>query len=514
MGPIATPAPATPVPTGYLRDLALSLFDRLQDLHALGAAERQILERAALLPAVSPQHPEKKPERAILELVRAQTSQELDEGQQKALAAVVALWHGGLKPKDIKRLELRRAQRDAAQTLAAILRIAEGLDYSASGETVIQSVEPSVDGIWIIVDGPSAAVDAAEAQKDARLWVKLGYPQVEVLEASQAATRRLAFPLPDERAGILPDDLLAEAGRKVMRYQFSQMLRHEEGTRLGENIEALHDMRVATRRLRAAFEVFGDAFEPEALKLYLKGLKATGRALGSVRDQDVFMEKAQRYLLTLPEGKRGGLDPLLSEWAEQRNALRDRMLVHMNSWEYASFKQKFNLFLNTPGMGVRPLPADPAAPEQVCQLAAVSIYSRLAAVRAYGPLLTDAPVERLHALRIEFKKLRYTVEYFSEVLGKRSLEVINDLKLLQDHLGDLNDAQVATQIIGAFVERWDAWQQTLPIQERQNIEGVVSYLAKRHAERHQLMVTFQDAWAEHFDNRRFRRNLAQAVAAL
>ncbi len=97
----------------------------------------------------------------------------------------------------------------------------------------------------------------------------------------------------------------------------------------------------------------------------------------------------------------------------------------------------------------------------------------------------------MHALRIEFKKLRYTVEYFSEVLGKRSVEVINDLKLLQDHLGDLNDAQVATQILGEFIEGWDAQQQTLPIQERQNIEEVVNYLAERHAERHHLMVTFQ-----------------------
>ncbi len=362
-------------------------------------------------------------------------------------------------------------QQRAALTLAAILRIAEGLDSSGSGETAIQKVEPSASGMRIIVDGPSAAVDAAEAQQQARLWEKLGYPAVEVLVSSEAATWLIPYPQPAEKIGILPNDSLAEAGRKVMLYHFAQVLRHEDGTRLGEDIEALHDMRVATRRLRAAFEVFSEAFEPGALKPHLKGLRATGRALGSVRDLDVFMEKAQRYIETLPEEKRAGLDPLLSQWKEQREAARGRMLEHLNSWEYASFKEKFNLFLHSPGAGVRSQPPDQLAPDRVCELAPVLIYSRIAAARAYAPFLADAPIERLHVLRIEFKKLRYTVEYFSEVLGKRSVEVINDLKLLQDHLGDLNDAQVATQILGEFIEGWEASQQTLPIQERQSIEG-------------------------------------------
>jgi hypothetical protein len=60
--------------------------------------------------------------------------------------------------------------------------------------------------------------------------------------------------------GVLADDVLSEAGRKVLAYHFNQMLLHEEGTRLGVDIEELHDMRVATRRMRAAFEVFADAY--------------------------------------------------------------------------------------------------------------------------------------------------------------------------------------------------------------------------------------------------------------
>jgi CHAD domain-containing protein len=137
----------------------------------------------------------------------------------------------------------------------------------------------------------------------------------------------------------------------------------------------------------------------------------------------------------------------------------------------------------------------------------------MAAVRAYGPLLTDAPVERLHALRIEFKKLRYTVEYFREVLGKQYQEIIGELKIIQDHLGDLNDAQVATVILGEFIAQWEPLQNGLPIQERRNIEAIVNYLASRHAERHRLMAGFEKVW-RHFNRSGFRKSLAAAVSAL
>ena len=109
--------------------------------------------------------------------------------------------------------------------------------------------------------------------------------------------------------GLNAWDAMPTAARKVLSYWYQQMLDHEGGARLGEDPEELHDMRVATRRMRAAFEVFGEAFEPKVLKTQLKGLRATGRALGHPRDMDVFMEKAHLYLNSLPEDQRAGLDP-------------------------------------------------------------------------------------------------------------------------------------------------------------------------------------------------------------
>jgi CHAD domain-containing protein len=272
-------------------------------------------------------------------------------------------------------------------------------------------------------------------------------------------------------------------------------------------------MRVATRRMRAAFEVFKPFFKPKAIKNHLKGLRATGRALGRVRDLDVFMQKARYYLETLPEGERPGLKPLLTGWQQERVADREKMLSHLDSTSFERFKQDFNDFTCSPGAGARHISKNDQRPDLVKHVVPVLIYTNLAAVRAYESIVPTATIEQLHALRIEFKKLRYTLEFFREVLGKQSREVINDLKSLQDHLGDLNDANVACEILRDFIENWEERQILVPLYERQNPEPVVTYLAAKHAERHKLLVTFPQAWA-HFNRPEFLENLALAVSVL
>jgi CHAD domain-containing protein len=327
------------------------------------------------------------------------------------------------------------------------------------------------------------------------------------------AIKKTRYPRVRKKTGIKADDSMAEAGRKILRFHFARMLSHENGARLGENIEELHDMRVATRRMRAAFEVFDSFFQPKVVKVHLKGLRATGRALGRVRDLDVFMEKAQHYLDTLPEDERPGLSPLLNTWRQERSVDREKMLAYLDSKGYRQFNETFNEFVTTPGAGVRSRSKNKAGPDLVCHVAPVLIYTRLAAVRAYEAVVPNAAIEQLHALRIDFKKLRYTVEYFREVLGEGAREVIDDIKTLQDHLGNLNDADVACRILREFIESWEEHQIDLPLHERKNPEPVVAYLAAKHAERHHLMVTFPEAWA-HFSRSGFLKQVALAVSVL
>lgn len=502
--------------TDHVCELALTLFDHTESLHELGSESKRILAAAAKLYDQAKIKFKKKPILSAKKLIRGSLKpkefrQQFSDEDVELLAVIVALQHGAVSRKQVSKIGLDSMREREALTLAAILNIAVGLDASESHLTVIEEIESFRDGVRIVVSGPHAPEDAAAAQNNSRLWERIGYPQIRVLEASRARKYSLPFPTAMERPGIEPTDSLAEAGRKVMLYQFAAVLQYEPGTRLGHDIEALHDMRVATRRLRAAFEVFGQAFEPKTLKPHLSGLRATGRALGQVRDLDVFIEKAEKFMAGLPAEEQPGMMKVIDNWRAQRETARSKMLEYLESQAYFEFKRKFNVFLNTTGAGVIPPPVDHVVPYMVRELAPALIYERLASVRAFDSIIPGAPIEQHHALRIEFKKLRYTVEYFRDVMGKQAGGIIDELKTLQDHLGDLNDATVASAMLKEYLaglENLDASRES-----SEDRQAILHYLDFNQIETARLIETFPQAW-DRFNRPELRKNLALAVSVL
>jgi CHAD domain-containing protein len=517
--------PEIPVPSGedalsppaslsarqqFVQASALFLFDRTAAMHELGESGRDLLAQAAML--FDQSFPKgKKPVRAARKLVSdCLASVGLTEEHLRVLAAIKALQHKKIKRGDLEKFGLSPMQQREVLTLAALLIIAVGLDQSNTQSTTITQVEPVRGGLWMVVDGLEAAKDASAAHHGAQFWAKIGYPELRFMEMNQARAKVLPYPESRTTIGMNPDDSYAEAGRKVMLYHFAEMLRNEPGTRLGEDIEALHDMRVATRRLRAAFEVFAPAFDPEALKPHLRGLRNTGRTLGRVRDLDVMLDKAQVYRKSLAEPEQRSLDILLTDWNEQRDRDRAHLLAFLDSEEYQTFKRKFNVFVNTPGMGVLPFNRDEPVPDLVKEIAPVLVYTRLGHVRAYAPYLPGAPIERLHALRIEFKLFRYTVEFFREVFCGNVKEVIDLLKKVQDHLGDLNDADVVRIVLQEYLAKLRA--QAAEGAET-DLSGIDAYCTFRVNERDSLVASFSDVWAG-FDRVAVRQMIAECVSIL
>ena len=149
----------------------------------------------------------------------------------------------------------------------------------------------------------------------------------------------------------MANEPMAEAVRKILHSQFQVMVDSEAGSRKGKDIDAVHDMRVATRRMRAAFRLFGSYFRPKAIAGFQKDLRKTGRALGAVRDLDVFNREAQIYLETLPEDRKAGLDPLFGQWERERGQARKALIEFLDSKRYRRFAADFSVFLTTRGRG-------------------------------------------------------------------------------------------------------------------------------------------------------------------
>ncbi|AKB52778.1 hypothetical protein MSBRW_3525 [Methanosarcina barkeri str. Wiesmoor] len=327
---------------------------------------------------------------------------------------------------------------------------------------------------------------------------------------------------PDEEVTVKPTDSMAQLACRIFSYQFSCMLSHEEGTIKGEEIEELHDMRVAVRRMRAAAKVFEAYLDSEQLEPHLKGLRKTLGSLGEVRDLDVFRETAEKYLKTLPLGHENDLDPLFSVLTEEREKARKNMLDYLDSEKYRSFKRDFSDTLASPEILILPATnkKHDALPHRVREVLPSILYARLADISAYsewveGPYLS---VERLHRLRIAAKGMRYTLEFFESVLGEDAKTLIKELKNLQDHLGNLHDAVIAVDLLGSYLRtgEWSSTESEKASGEKkysEGTEGIEAYLEYREEELQTLFNAFPDAW-KNICNGSFRERIENAVRKL
>jgi CHAD domain-containing protein len=312
------------------------------------------------------------------------------------------------------------------------------------------------------------------------------------------------------RIGLLSTDPLGEAGRKVLSFHFDRMMCHEPGARLGEDIEELHNMRVAIRRMRSTFEVFGEGFIKKKIKTLVRRLKETARVLGDVRDWDIFIEKFEADQKAMP--KHTGLESLLEYCYIRQEQARYKMLTYLDSKKYIDFKESFEQFLNTPSQGIKPIPVDQPVPYQLRHVVSTLIYTRYEQVCAYEPILADASVETLHDLRIASKRLRYTLENFREILGDDGEIVIRQVKELQNHLGDVNDAEIASNFLQDFLDNWKIYRGSLPTAKRKKPKAAKNYLNAKLKERQELIDTFPEAW-QRFNSPELKHHLALAIAS-
>lgn len=306
--------------------------------------------------------------------------------------------------------------------------------------------------------------------------------------------------------GIVATDPMAEAIRKTLRFHFEVMLEHEAGSRSGNDIEDVHDMRVATRRMRTAFRLFGSYFEKKAIRRFRDDLRETGAALGGVRDLDVFNREAQKYMAGPGLGQ--DLTLLLASWRQQRESARGRLIAFLDSERYGAFIKDFRRFVNAEGAGVRTI--KPPVPFQVRHTLSSSLWQLYERARAYETLFPDSPPETLHALRIECKHLRYTLEFFREVLGPESASLVKDVVFVQDHLGDLQDAMVASDLLEAFLADWRQQAPENSAVDPGQLAGIEAYRRFRQDEAAQLIRTFPRTWRR-LRSRNFRRRLSAAL---
>jgi CHAD domain-containing protein len=148
------------------------------------------------------------------------------------------------------------------------------------------------------------------------------------------------------------------------------------------------------------------------------------------------------------------------------------------------------------------------------------LYARFADISAYSEWVEGphVSVERLHRLRIAAKGLRYTFEFFEDMIGEDAKIMVEELKSFQDHLGDLHDAVVAIDLLGSFLGtgKWGSVENGKISGDKElseNTNKIEGYLEYREEELQMLINTFPEIW-ERIRNGEFSGRIANIVKSL
>ncbi len=307
------------------------------------------------------------------------------------------------------------------------------------------------------------AIDAGNGQRPTRLcrvevevvprWAEALAPFVEQLRGScglQPATlskfeagllaEGLEVPGPPDLGPkrLPPSPSVGDVAYVVLRRNMTAMVVHEPGTRLGEDVEELHDMRVATRRIRAALALFSDAL-PASAEHVRDELGWLGRTLGAVRDLDVQLERLEEWAGELPEEDKGALDELAEFLGREREAARDELLSCLESSRYERLVSGFSAVLRQ-----GPPPCSAATSALAAAVVPDLVQSRhRSAIKAAKRARRSGAADDFHQLRIRCKRLRYTLEFVSEIYEGHTANMVSRVVRLQDALGFMQDARVA-----------------------------------------------------------------------
>jgi CHAD domain-containing protein len=284
-----------------------------------------------------------------------------------------------------------------------------------------------------------------------------------------------------------------------------------DGVRSAQDIEYIHRMRVASRRLRAALPLFESCFPQKKYRIWMQELKKITRALGDARDTDVQIafllrleeKKAQQNKTdvrssALPVFSTNDLtDILLTRLQKKRAKLQDVVITALEHLEKSGIPEDMRTEctgLVSRSIHIRPKPVVYGIPP----VAAVRISRRLDALMQYERWvhIQDAVAEH-HAMRITAKKLRYTLEAYSPLYRRNLRKFLIRVKKIQEILGDLHDCDV-----------WIDMVMTMLLEERSSrrtdrassdskscrVTGYRDFLSEREKERKQIYRRFVRYW--------------------
>ena len=224
------------------------------------------------------------------------------------------------------------------------------------------------------------------------------------------------------------------------------------GVGQGQDIEAIHRMRVASRRMRSALPLFESCYAPKFRKLWAKEIRQVTQALGQARDNDVQIERLHEFYLSLQDvHNRPGVNRLTLRMKQNRSGLQAGVVKTLA--ELAKSRALESLDEQTTALLAVQAPGEPVS-YALYSLAKKAIQHNLDVFFSYEGCLEhpDAAAE-IHAMRIAAKHLRYTLEIFGPLYAGELKSFIQAVKIAQEMLGEIHDCDAWAVLLPEFLQK-------------------------------------------------------------
>lgn len=221
---------------------------------------------------------------------------------------------------------------------------------------------------------------------------------------------------------------------------------------MGQDIEYIHRMRVASRRLRSALAIFAGCLPARKITAWTREVRKITRALGDARDTDVQIDLVRQVFSNLPAANlQPGLRRLLLRLSQKRVRLQSKVLLEVDeltgSGILAEMTTQFNESL---AQFPEPLPNTRA----LYQLGFNSLSLRLDEFLAYEPYIYfPERAAELHAMRIAAKRLRYEMEIFAPLYPEELKFHLQAIRKAQETLGNVHDCDMWAITLPQFMEK-------------------------------------------------------------
>jgi len=239
----------------------------------------------------------------------------------------------------------------------------------------------------------------------------------------------------------------------VLQNKLRALCKERDGVKGGEDVEHVHRMRVASRRLRTALDLFQDCLPPKRFAVWRKRTKGLTRALGAARDCDVQIAFVKEFLGSLHEpSHRPGIERLLLRLERCRGSMQKKVIRAVDRFEESGVAEDLrdaaeNLEHDASN------DASLAHGSSLYHLAAERIASRLAEMSKYESFISrpECTAEH-HAMRIASKRLRYTLEMFAPLYDDELRSPLQTARDVQEQLGQIHDCDVWVTFVPKFLE--------------------------------------------------------------